>query len=190
MPSPYEYSANGGFPLPGQGMISMALVDKELPTRKQHQLKEHDYKANGAYFLTIVTKQRIEVLGSIVGKIIKLSPIGEAAASCIGRIEEIYPSVRVSASIVMPNHVHLLLDLMDNRRNPSVKRIVQQWKGAVSKQAGYSLWQEGFDDRLILTTKRYNTVEAYIKSNPSKWMNDRYNPINDNITEPPSAERS
>ena len=171
-------------------MNSMALVDKELPCRKQHQLKEHDYKANGAYFITIVTKQRIEALGRVDDKAMILSQIGEAAAHCISKIEEIYPSVRVSASVVMPNHVHLLLDLLDDRRNPSVQRVIQQWKGAVSKQAEYSLWQEGFDDRLILTTKRYNTVKAYIKSNPSRWNDDRFNPKNCGASEPPLAERS
>ena len=168
----------------------MALVDRELPSRKQHQLKEHDYKANGSYFLTIVTKQRIEALGRVENKSMVLSSIGQAAAGCIGKIEEIYPSVRISASVVMPNHVHLLLSLMDDRRNPSIQRVIQQWKGAVSKQAEYSLWQDGFDDRLILTAERYNIIKAYIKSNPSKWMNDRYNPINESIAEPPLAERS
>ena len=155
----------------------MPLVEKELHDRKPNRLAEHDYRANGAYFITVVTNQRAEVLGRIESNIVKLSQAGEIAASCVGKIESIYPSVLVEASVVMPNHVHMLLYLLDDKKNPSVQRIVQQWKGAVSKLTGYSLWQDRFDDRLVLSAEGFRSIKAYIKANPSKWAEDRFNPI-------------
>ena len=154
----------------------MAVVDRELPSRKPNRLPEHDYRANGAYFITIVTGQRAEVLGKVENDAVVLSPIGEVAANCVKRIPEIYPSVHVAASVVMPNHVHMLLHLLCDKQNPSVMRVVQQWKGVVSKAAEYSLWQDRFDDRLVLTAEAYCTIEAYIKSNPAKWADDRFHP--------------
>ena len=165
----------------------MPLVDKELPRRKPNRLKEHDYRSNGAYFITIVTKQRVEVLGKVENGIMVLSPIGESAASCIGKIEAIYPSVLLEASVVMPNHVHMLLHLLDDKKNPSIQRVVQQWKGAVSKLAGYSLWQDRYDDRLVLSAERHRVIKAYIKANPANWADDQFNPTNDT---PPLAEHS
>ena len=167
----------------------MALVDRELPTRKPKRLPEHDYRKSGTYFLTIITQERVEALGKVVNGKVELSSIGKAAANCVAKIEEIYPSAVVVDSVVMPNHVHILLQLLDDTLNPSVPRIVSQWKAAVSKQAKYSLWQSDFDDRLIMTNERYRIAAAYIKSNPSRWKNDRYNPQNENILEPPLACR-
>ena len=165
----------------------MPLVDNEWPSRKSNRLKEHDYRSNGAYFITIVTKQRIEALGKVENGVMKLSPIGEAAASCIDKIESVYPSVLVEASVIMPTHVHMLLHLLDDKKNPSIQRVIQQWKGAVSKLAGCSLWQDRYDDRLVLSTERHRTIKTYIKANPAKWADDQFNPMN---TPPPLAEHS
>ena len=152
------------------------LVDKELPNRKQNRQTAHDYRANGVYFVTVVTVQRLELLGKIKNDCMALSDVGKVAADCIEKIEMIYPSVIVAASVVMPNHVHMLLQLLDEKKNPSVARIVQQWKGAVSKQAGYSLWQDRFHDNIVLTAKEYRTIKTYIKLNPTKWAEDRFHP--------------
>jgi len=154
----------------------MALVDKDLHDRKPNRLKEHDYRANSAYFITIITKQRAEVFGRIEKGTMVLSSIGEAAASCIDKIESIYPSVLVETSVVMPNHVHILMHLLDDMENPSIQRVIQQFKGAVSKQAKYSLWQDRFDDRLVFTAEAYRTIRLYIKANPAKWTEDRFHP--------------
>ena len=37
----------------------------ELPKKKPVRLKEYDYSSPGAYFITICTKDRIELLSSI-----------------------------------------------------------------------------------------------------------------------------
>ena len=41
----------------------------ELQTRKPNRLKDYDYSQNGAYFITICTKDRKEILSqAIVGE--------------------------------------------------------------------------------------------------------------------------
>ena len=40
-------------------------MKQNLPQRKQIRLKEYDYSQEGYYFITICTKNRIEILGKI-----------------------------------------------------------------------------------------------------------------------------
>ena len=39
----------------------------ELPKRKNLRLKDYDYSQNGAYFITICTKDKAHLFGEIVG---------------------------------------------------------------------------------------------------------------------------
>jgi len=39
----------------------------ELPKRKNIRLKDYDYSQNGAYFITICTKDRLNIFGEVVG---------------------------------------------------------------------------------------------------------------------------
>jgi hypothetical protein len=54
----------------------------ELPKRKNTRLKNYDYNQNGAYFITICTKEKQKILCDIVGTgvpdgpKIKLKPYG------------------------------------------------------------------------------------------------------------------
>ena len=40
-------------------------MQEKLPQRKQIRLKEYDYSQEGYYFITICTKNRLEILGKI-----------------------------------------------------------------------------------------------------------------------------
>ena len=72
----------------------------------------------------------------------------------------------------MPNHVHLIIELSDSAVNLST--IINQAKGFVSKQLGYSPWQRSFHDHIIRGEKDYEMIWNYIESNPSKWDEDKY----------------
>jgi len=103
-----------------------------------------------------------------------LSSIGAYATNCIEKIESIYPSVLIVDFVVMPNHVHMLLHLLDEKQNLSIERVIQQWKGVVSKHAEYSIWQDRFHDHIILTADEYRKIKKYIEMNPKKWLEDRF----------------
>ena len=97
------------------------------------RLQGFDYGQNGAYFITICTKNRMNYYGEIVvdnvethknashknaSKIIKEThvnaslqptPIGIIAIEYWGKIPEHYPFVSLDKFIVMPNHLHGIL---------------------------------------------------------------------------------
>lgn len=51
--------------------------------------------------------------------------------------------------------------------------VIQQWKGAVSKQAGFPVWQKGFYDHVIRCGSDYREIWNYIEANPLRWREDR-----------------
>jgi len=152
-------------------------ADKEWPSRKPNRITGKDYSKNGVYFLTVCTKDRHELLGKIADGEVILSEIGTFAAEELFKIETVYPSVVMDAFVVMPNHVHVLLILLNEAHNPSTSRIVQQWKGMVSKKAGFSLWKKKYHDHIVDTAEEYKKIRRYIQSNPAQWETDCYRVI-------------
>ena len=155
----------------------------ECPARKPNRLSSYDYSTPGAYFLTLCTKNKQCILGSVVGASIArpatvaLSAMGKIVEKAILQIPAHYPAVTVDQYVVMPNHVHLLLQIHTGESGrpmvaPTVSRIMQQMKGAVTKQIGQSVWQKLYHDHVIRGEKDYLKIWQYIDSNPAKWQDD------------------
>ncbi|MBR5447566.1 MAG: hypothetical protein IKV40_03995, partial [Clostridia bacterium] len=101
--------------------------------RKNLRLKGYDYSKRGAYVVTICTRNRAEILGTLnilnqsydVDTIvvhdpcrgdpcgrpyIGLSPLGYIAAETINTIESMFPC-HIVEYMIMPDHIHLVLFL-------------------------------------------------------------------------------
>lgn len=70
------------------------------------RLAGYDYGSDGAYFVTICTRDRMHFFGDIVDGDIRLSEIGEIADNCWQQIPDHFPFVRLDGFVIMPNHVH------------------------------------------------------------------------------------
>jgi len=156
----------------------------ELPTRKQNRLKEYDYSTPNAYFITICTEKRKNLFWTDVGAIIDrpknvpLTNLGIIAQRCIEDIPKHYPAISVDHYVIMPNHIHFLLQINTdvNGRSmiaPTISTVVRLMKGTVSKQAGFTVWQKGFYDHVIRNGNDYQDIWNYIEGNPSKWAEDK-----------------
>jgi len=85
-------------------------MPNNLPQRKSPRATWHDY--NGAdYFVTFCTKNRELYFGDVVDGEMVLSEIGQWANLCIEKIPDINDNVLVLKSVVMPNHVHMILSM-------------------------------------------------------------------------------
>ena len=149
----------------------------ELAKRKQNRLTEYDYSIPHAYFITICTNNRKNLFwmntGAIVHgpKDIPLSRYGMLVEESIKEISKHYPTVSVDNYAIMPDHVHLLLqihtDCDGNAMNaPTISTVVRLMKGSVSKQAGFSVWQKGFHDHIVRNEEDYQEIWKYITVNP------------------------
>ena len=88
-----------------------------LPKRKNIRLPGYDYSQNGAYFVTICTKDKTALPGEIVGAAAHLCPrgyggphiafsqYGQIVHRYIMNIPERYQDVSVPVYCIMPNHI-------------------------------------------------------------------------------------
>jgi len=111
-------------------------------------------------------------------KNVPLTNLGIIVRRSIEDIPKHYPTISVDHFVIMPNHIHLLLQINtdpDGRSviAPTISTVVRLMKGAVSKQAGFTVWQKGFYDHVIRNNKDYRAIWNYIEGNPSKWAEDK-----------------
>ena len=143
-----------------------------LPTRKTIRLQSYDYSQNGAYFITICTRNKRNLFWKSQVPL-ELTEFGDIAKVAIQEIEEYYSGVHVDCFVVMPNHVHILLTL--NRKiKCTVSTIISQYKGIVTKRCGMKVWQGRFYDHVIRDENDYLKIGQYIENNPAKWQEVRY----------------
>jgi REP element-mobilizing transposase RayT len=74
--------------------------------RRSIRLKDYDYTQHGAYFITICTRNRERLLGSVQDGQIVLNDVGNIVESVWQGLPNRFPSVGLDAYVIMPNHVH------------------------------------------------------------------------------------
>ena len=73
------------------------------------RLQNWDYGSNGAYFITICTKEMQHFFGKVVDEKMILNSIGELAEKYWIEIQKQFPYVELGNFQVMPNHMHGIL---------------------------------------------------------------------------------
>ena len=96
------------------------------PTRKIIRLNEIYYTQQGMYFITICIKNRIEILGQIRNKNIKLTKEGETTKKYIETIEKTFDNIGIDEYIIMPNHVHMIIEIKAEKENVSIIKIIKK----------------------------------------------------------------
>ncbi|MBQ6265911.1 MAG: transposase [Clostridia bacterium] len=153
------------------------------PKRKHNRLTGYDYSSNGIYHIVICSNSHRKIFSTIEqpdsGKpVVFLTSIGETIEHSVNSIDSHYDLIKVLKYVIMPNHIHLLLQIEnDDGRQvvaPTISTVIMQLKRVSSKTAGMSLWQKGFYDHIIKNEKDFENVCVYIEENPAKWENDEY----------------
>ena len=158
--------------------------------RKPTRLRYYDYSQNGGYFLTVCTKDKQCLFGSVVGDGVldvpytALSKLGQMVERRIQEMAGFYSHIRIDHYVVMPNHVHLLL-IVQNRAdqtsgpsgtpaptNAVVPQFISAFKRLTNREAGISLWQRGYHDHIIRDQADYEIRWNYIETNPVRWASD------------------
>ena len=156
----------------------------ELPKRKPNRLRDYSYNTPNAYFITVCTEKRKNLFWQNVGAIndrpidVHLTNIGIFVQQSIEDIPMHYPSVTVDRYTIMPNHIHLLLQIHADHGGrsliaPTISTVIRLMKGTVTKRIGFSIWQKGFYDHIVRNEKDYQEIWNYIDGNPSKWEEDQ-----------------
>lgn len=86
----------------------------EKRQRRSIRLRGYDYAQTGAYFITIVTKDRLCLFGDVVGGEMRLNERGPIVQTVWEELPDHYLSVQCDAFVVMPNHIHGIITLANN----------------------------------------------------------------------------
>ena len=166
----------------------------QLRNRKSNRLKEYNYSLQGAYFITICTKDRKQILSKInvgTGVLdcpeIKLLRYGKIADKYINQLNDFYDNISVDKYVIMPNHIHLLIRILDlngqsgtpvptnahiDNKNSVIAKYVSTFKRFCNKEYGLNIWQARYYDHVIRGEQDFNDTIEYIENNPIKWETD------------------
>ena len=153
--------------------------------RKSPRLSTHDYRTCAIYQVTVSSRNKQCIFGEIDLDIVQLSPLGILVDSTWRKLSEQNPMAGIHALVVMPNHVHALIELKSNDSDlctRSLSTIVSSVKAECSRtwhsKTGSSdpIWHRSYHDVLIKSEAHYRRALQYIADNPIKWHLDRFNP--------------
>ena len=162
--------------------------EKDLPKRKSTRLTNFDYSSVGAYFVTICTENRRQILSYLVGgdvldapHDVELLPHGKIAEKYLNQFNNFYNHIKIDRYVIMPNHIHLILFVMNggaSRTSPPTKQhsvvsqFVSTFKRFCNKEYGENIWQRNFNDHIIRNREDYEEHLRYIHENPMRWYYD------------------
>ena len=89
-------------------------MNYQYKQRRSLRLKEYDYSRGGAYFITICTYNRECVLGNVADEEMILNQSGNIVLACWNSLLERYDNIELDKFVVMPNHVHGIIKIIDH----------------------------------------------------------------------------
>ena len=153
--------------------------------RKPNRLKKYNYSTQGVYFVTICTLERRCILSNIVGggvldaPEVRLSEYGKIAEIQIEAMNKMYDDIGIDGYIIMPNHIHLLINIKGSSGTPTptnavIPSFVSTFKRFCNKRIGCNIWQRSYNDHIIRDEEDFLHHLKYIDENPAKWSSDKY----------------
>ena len=64
--------------------------------------------------------------------------------------------------------------IIHKKEKITLSNIIQQFKGMVTKEIGYGMWQKLFHEHIIRNEKQYYIIKQYIQNNIVNWEDDMY----------------
>ena len=156
-------------------------MKSKFDPRKHHRrsirLKNYDYTSLGAYYVTIVAYGRECLFGEILDKAMYLSKYGEIVQKWWDDIHVHFPNVEIGAFVIMPNHLHGIIFIINGRRGEVVSphndpnQDNQEFiiEGENSHAMDETLKQ--VRETLPLRTPSLGQIIAYFKYQSTKEMN-------------------
>ena len=160
-----------------------------LPERKFIRKRGYNYSNPGFYFITINTQNKAHLFGSILAErdskariimpltgVMLYTEAGKLALQCWEDIPKHFPNVVVHACVVMPNHLHGLIEItdLDTEKKSKLGAIVRGLKIGITKWFRLNsdiekVWQRDYFERIISDPNQFNNTKNYIEQNINKW---------------------
>ena len=158
---------------------------EKLPQRKNLRLPKKDYSSIGGYFITICTYRKQPLFGRIginpFGEIDLLSYEHQAdnmIQKWLNKINENFPKIVLDTHIIMPDHLHIILQIHDPANTTAIPTVVEWFKTMTTneyirlvKDGLYppfhkAVWQRGYYEHIIRNIDDLSEIRNYIIRNP------------------------
>ncbi len=87
--------------------------NRDIHHRRSIRLRGYDYSSIGAYFVTICVHERQCLFGDIVDGEMWLNDFGNIIATEWMRLTELRPDIETGEYVVMPNHFHGIVHIIE-----------------------------------------------------------------------------
>ncbi|MBI3781192.1 MAG: transposase [candidate division NC10 bacterium] len=167
--------------------------------RRPLRLRGFDYSREGAYFVTICTRNRECLLGDVMKGKMRLNDVGRMVQTVWDGLPERFPTVELDASVVMPNHLHGILIIVGaglalpmrgaassaptGSGFTTLSKVLRAFKSMSAigvnrllSRSGKPFWQRNYYEHVIRSEESLNRIREYIVTNPLRWEVDRENP--------------
>lgn len=126
-----------------------------MQTKHQKDLRKGRYSlANQIYHITTTTKNRTQIFSKFVNARLLINTMQKADALSY---------TKTLAYVVMPDHVHWLLQLTEG---VSLSNVIKSMKSESAKAIGQPIWQLGYYDHAVRKDEDIQTIARYIVANP------------------------
>ena len=82
-----------------------------MSIRRPNRLPGYDYSRPGYYFVTVCTNNHVQLFGMVKNNKMVQSEAGAMVDAVLRSAPQHYPGVDIDEYIVMPNHVHAIIQL-------------------------------------------------------------------------------
>jgi putative transposase len=165
--------------------------------RRSIRLKDYDYRQPGAYFITVIAHKRECLFGRVVDSKMELNGYGNVVRGCWEMLSDHFAHVNIDTFVVMPNHVHGILEVGARHAVPlhgterfgqpvagSIPTIIRSFKSATTRgindlrrSPATTVWQRNYFEHIIRNDESLQRIRQYIHENPARWEFDRENPL-------------
>jgi putative transposase len=156
--------------------------------RKSIRLTGFNYSTTRHYFVTICCNFREPLLGHIQHENSVLNQAGLMVDSFWMHLPHKFPSIKLYAHIVMPDHIHGIIEIVstDEYLGAPLHAIVQWFKTMTTNAyiknvhtnnwPAFSgkLWQRNYYEHIIRDEKSLAAIMQYIHDNPKNWLQDEH----------------
>ena len=160
------------------------------PVKHSHYRRclNHNYRGPGVYFITINKAETTPPLAyldkSTTGRTVTRSTrAGDCVSAELKRIGEINPAIQIWSYVIMPDHIHVLLNVNSWITKPlghyigllkgNISRLFWTVNDSINRE---SFFVKGFNDRIILESDNLANVKRYIADNPRRLLLKQRNP--------------
>ncbi len=163
-----------------------------LPNRQSIRKKGWNYATPGWYFVTCNTAGNQAVFGAVINGTMVLNEAGKMVADMWRSVEAYHPEYRLDAFVVMPTHVHGIVEIAragrcdgPGRRDglpvPSLPEFMRRFKSLVvaeyvrGEKAGVyrpisgKLWHRNYWDVIVRDERALANIRRYIRENPRNY---------------------